>query len=150
MNRLNYTAYKSFGFSLVEIIVAISLFAIFVAAVLSIVNYSYRQIIHASNIQQASIISDESLEILKNIRDNNFSNLVNGIHGLSPDSGQWRLTDSPDTFSIFVRSIEISDFNDGQKLIEVSIEWGDEVSSSNIFEAQTYLTDWRGIVEPVE
>jgi type II secretory pathway pseudopilin PulG len=136
------------GFSLIEIIVSISLFMIFVVAVLNTINYSFKQIVHSANINQANILAEETLEIVKNIRDNNFSNLVNGGFGLSASTGKWILIEAADTVGIFERNIEISDFNDDQKLIIVTINWSDNVSADNTFTARTYLTNWRTESEP--
>jgi hypothetical protein len=132
------------GFSILEIIISISLFMIFVVTVLNIANYSFKQIIHSANIDQASILANESLEIIKNIRDADFSSLNNGEFGLSANAGKWALADSPDEVGIFERSVQIADFNNDQKFIFVTITWSDSVYDENIFSAQTYLTNWRG------
>ncbi len=136
------------GFSILEIIISISLFMIFVVTVLNIANYSFKQIIHSANIDQAGILANESLEIVKNIRDADFSGLNNGEFGLSANAGKWALADSPDEVGFFERSVQIADFNNDQKFIFVTITWSDSVSDENIFSAQTYLTNWRGEIDP--
>jgi len=136
-----------FGFSLVEILVSISLFLIFVTTVSNMISYSFKQQIYSTNIMKALILADESLEIVKNIRDNDFSNLTNGIYGLSSNADHWAFTESVDVSGIFERQIEISDFNDGQKIINITINWDDEISDTNSFSASTFLTDWRGVLD---
>ena len=65
----------------------------------------------------------EGLEAVRNIRDEDFSNLEDGFHGLVIQDGVWRLTGEPDTTNIFSRQIEISAVDANTKKVVSTVSW---------------------------
>src|SRR3989339_749416 len=112
MNKnLQTTHYKlqtSNGFSLVEVILASSVFILLVTSLVGAYLYGEESTALAGNRARATMLAEEGLEAARNIRDANFSNLSDGTHGLVISGNQWTLSGSSDVTDIFTRSISIS------------------------------------------
>ncbi len=133
------------GFSLVEIIVSVAVFLVFVIPITDTVVNSKIQIRSSVNKSKATYLADEALEVLRNLRDIDFSNLIDGDHGLGVVNSQWSLIGNSDTTDIFTRVVNISTISETQKEISASVSWSDQISSFNLITHNTYLTDWRKI-----
>lgn len=137
-NKLN-------GFSLVEILVSISIFLIFVITLSDIDINTKSQIKNANNRERASFLAEEGLEAVRNIRDDNFSNLIDGSFGISSSSNVWNFSGSSDMADIFTRQINILTINPTQKQITATVSWNDQILNSNSVVLTTYLTDWKKV-----
>ena len=133
------------GFSLVELLISISIFLLFVSAIIDTTVGVNRQISHASNIERASILAGEAVEVTRNMRDSNFSSLTDGTYGLATSSGKWILLGSSDTVEIFERLLTISTIDTYQKKVDVTVSWPDIISPTNSVSVSTYLTHWQKI-----
>ncbi|MEI6627212.1 MAG: prepilin-type N-terminal cleavage/methylation domain-containing protein [bacterium] len=140
------TKHQTAGFSLVEILVSISIFLIFVIVVTNILINVSNGTQNSANKELATILAEEALEASRNIRDANFINLSDGNHGLSTSSNQWNLSGSSDIIGIFNRTLNISTINPDQKKVDVTISWADQVSKTNSLTLSTYFTNWRAIL----
>lgn len=136
---------NSKGFSLVEILVAISVFLVFVVATSGVTTSVSKNTRHITNSERATILAEEAIEASRNIRDSdvNFNNLPDGTYGLSTSGDEWNLSGSSDTQGIFTRSLTISTINGSQKKVVVNVSWADQTSPSNSITTNTYLTDWQ-------
>jgi prepilin-type N-terminal cleavage/methylation domain-containing protein len=131
------------GFSLVELLVSVSIFLIFITATTSILVSTTRQVNNSSNKEKAVALAHESMEAVRNIRDDNFNNLIDGIYSLSVVSNHWNLSNLSDITDIFNRQIVISTISSTQKKIVVNITWSDQISNSNSVVQESYLTAWN-------
>ena len=130
------------GFSLIEILVAISVFLIFVVATVSVFVSTNRQVSNSSHKAQAVALAHEALEAVRNIRDADFNNLIDGTYGLGQVANHWSLTGAFDITNIFNRQIIISTISPSQKKIQVTISWADQINQNNSIVEETYLTAW--------
>lgn len=135
------------GFSLVEILVAISVFLVFVLATTGVMVSFSKNSRHVANSERATILAEEAIEVSRNLRDSafDFGNLPDGTYGLSTSGNQWNLSGSSDTQDIFTREVVISTEGINQKKIDVTISWSDSISLNNSVNTSTYLTDWKTI-----
>lgn len=133
------------GFSIVEALLAGSVFALMVTALFGAYIYSIESISSAGNRGRAAELAEEALEAVRNLRDNNYSNLTDGTHGLSISGNTWNLSGASDTVGIFTRSTEITSVDAKRKQISSTVTWpvGPQRTSSITF--ITYLTDWRAL-----
>ncbi|MEI7765151.1 MAG: prepilin-type N-terminal cleavage/methylation domain-containing protein [bacterium] len=133
------------GFSLVELLVSVSVFLIFVIALNGTMGTVNTVTKKSTNIERATILSEEGLEAVRNIRDsgNGFSNLPDGTYGLSTSSNIFSLSGSSDISGIFTRVLNITTISGSQKKITSTISWADQVNPINSLASSTYLTDWR-------
>ncbi|MEI7513197.1 MAG: type II secretion system protein [bacterium] len=134
------------AFSLVELLVSISIFLVFVIAVGDVTVNVSKESRNSANKQRASILAEEAIEASRNIRDANFVNLVDGTYGLSTSSNQWSFAGSSDITDIFTRVINVSTISANQKKVDVTISWSDQISPTNSFSLSTYLTNWHQVL----
>jgi Tfp pilus assembly protein PilV len=145
--RTNFGITKNVtGFSLVELLVSISIFLIFVIAVADITVNVSKGSRNSANKQRAAVLAEEAFEASRNIRDANFDNLVDGTYGLSTSSSQWNFSGVSDVTDIFTRVLNVSTINPNQKKVDVQISWADQTSPTNSFTMSTYLTNWHSIL----
>ncbi len=145
MKKVHSHINNSRGFSLVEILVAIALFLVFVFATTGITISVSQNARHVANSERATILAEEAIEVSRNLRDSGigFSNLPDGTYGLSTSGNQWNLFGVSDVLGIFTRSVTISTINGSQKKVVATVLWPDKISETNSVNLHTYLTDWR-------
>jgi prepilin-type N-terminal cleavage/methylation domain-containing protein len=136
---------KKKGFSLIEILVAISIFLVFLTGIAKITSSSGKETRHSINKERAVFLAEEAIEASRNIRDADFSNLINGTYGLIVSDNQWNYSGSSDISGIFSRSLTISTINTNEKKLDAVVSWTDETSQTNSVTLSTYLTNWRKV-----
>lgn len=134
---------KNKAFSLVEIIIAIAIFLIFLSTLLGLTYGFWKQTRNSVNKERATYLAQEALEAARSIRDASFTNLADGTHGVSVLSNQYNFTGASDVTDIFTRQMTISTINATQKKVDVTVSWADQNSPTNSVTLSTYLTDWR-------
>jgi prepilin-type N-terminal cleavage/methylation domain-containing protein len=142
MKKAQSTTNLNRGFSLVEVLVALSIFLIFALATTALIGDTSAQSRRASNSVRAVYLAEEGLEVVRNIRDADFSNLNDGIYGIATSTGSFTLVPSPDSVDIFSRVITISSAGESGKKIESTVTWNEGISEREV-SLQTILTDWR-------
>ena len=125
------------GFGLVEAILAMSLLSLVAAVFAGALIYGQQSAFSAGNFSRAVFVAQEGLEAVRNIRDEDFSNLEDGFHGLVIQDGVWRLTGEPDTTNIFSRQIEISAVDANTKKVVSTVSW-----TGMFQQSQTELTTY--------
>lgn len=109
---------------------------------------------------QASVYAQEGLEAARNIRDRNYLNLVDGIHGLQKISGVWYFGPPPENIDeVYQRKITISDVyrNDSgdidvagtnsdpmTKKVVSEVLWYERGVVPRSVSLSAYLSDYRG------
>ncbi len=133
------------GFSLIELLISVSIFLIFVIALSGTTSSVIRATKNATNRDRAVVLAEEGLEAVRNIRDssNGFGNLPDGTYGLSVLGNIFSLSGSSDVSGIFTRVLNISTISGSQKKVISTISWADINSPTNSLSFNTYLTDWR-------
>jgi prepilin-type N-terminal cleavage/methylation domain-containing protein len=146
--RLHINKNRNFkkGFSLVEILVAVSMFLIFVTVTVNIIVNTNKQIQNSNNREKASVLAEEAVEALRNFRDADFTNLIDGTHGIVISGNKWNLVSSPDVTGIFSRVLNISTISPNQKQLDVTVSWADKTSVSNSVSLSSHLTNWRAML----
>jgi len=115
MNRK--TSYKTKkrtkGFSLVELVVAIGIFAIVASGVIYVVIHSYRVYYGAGDKQVVVQFAQEGLEAVKSIRDNSWQGIVDASdglnHGVLKNNSLWGFSGESNTLGALTRVIVIDD-----------------------------------------
>ncbi len=131
------------GFSLVEVLLAVSVFGLIVTALVGGLVYGEQSTAIAGMRARAAMLADEGLEAARNIRDANFSNLTGGTFGLTTTGNQWNLSGSSDTTDVFTRTITISTVDSNRKQVTSSVSWQQNPQRTGLVQAVTYLTNWR-------
>ncbi len=146
------------GFSLVELIVAVAIFAILAVGVISVVTNDYSNFFGARDKQLMTRYAQEGIEAARSIRDNNWTDLENVIgsnNGLTKNAnGRWEFNGTSDTWGGFTRVVAVaaatrgddgvivtSGGDDYQDTIKVAVT----VSATGVddYVLITYLTNWQ-------
>lgn len=131
------------GFSLIETLLAIGLFVLLSVAFIGAMVYGREGAMTSGTRMRATYLADEALEVARNIRDENFENLVAGTYGLAIQGGQWEIQESPDVTDGFTRQVTVSDVDDETKLIGSIVTWSQTAQRPGQVTISTYLTSWH-------
>lgn len=132
------------GFSLVEILLAVGTFSLIVMGLSGAFIYGEESTVLSGERAKASLLAEEGLEALRNIRDENFSGLAEGNHGFDNSSGQWTFSGSQDaTDSLFTRQVIISTVDANTKLATVNVSWQQNLQRPGLVSVSSYLTNWQ-------
>lgn len=136
------------GFSIVEVILAVSLFTIIAVGSISSILYGENAQINAGERKRAALVADGTVEVMRAVRDSTshgFESLSDGTYGLGKDDNDvWTLIpDTPDTVDTFLRSVTIGTILPSIKQIITNICWPADNCTDSV-SLVTYLTNWRG------
>lgn len=137
--------YSSKGFSLIEAILASGILALLVTAFVGAWLYGLEATTLSGNRARAVYLAEEALEAAHNIKDNSFSNLINGTFGLIVSGNQYVFSGSSDTTGtsvIFTRQVTISTINASTKQISSTVTWPQNLQRNGLVTLVTYLTNW--------
>ena len=130
------------GFSLVEGLLAVGLFALFITTLGGGGLYGLFAVKSAGDHQKASLIASEGLEGVYNLGQANFDGLSAGEHGLLINNAQWELSGSETLIDKFTRSIEISNDSEAEKHVTSTVTWNHNPLRSGTVQAGMQLTNW--------
>ncbi len=140
----------NFGFSVVEVILASSIFILLVTALVGAYLYGEESTILAGNRASAVFLADEGLEAVRNIRGEgsagSFNSLTNGMHGLATSSNEWIFSGSSDVTDIFTRTVEIGTVDSFRKNATSTVTWQQNAQRSGTVLLVTRFTDWLSVV----
>ena len=131
------------GFSVVEVVLAAGLFGLIITALTSILIYGEESSALAGQRARATFLAEEGLEAVRNIRDENFTNLTDGNYGLQVLSNQWGFSGTSDTTDVFTRQINISTIDSNRKSITSTITWQQNPQRIGSVVLTTRLTYWQ-------
>ena len=137
------------GQSLIELIIAIALFATVLLGLSLFIFDSYNASRLALDMTKADFLAEEGLEVAKSIRDNKFSDLSAGSHGLLISNSHWIFQGVEEDLA--------SQLNEGKRVIEVendpidqnikkitsTITWKFTENRSEEVKLISYLTNWQ-------
>lgn len=130
------------GFSLVEGLLSIGLFALIITALGGGGLYGLFAVKSAGDHQRASLLATEGLEGVYNLGQADFDSLSAGEHGLLISNAAWELSGSETLIDNFTRSIEISNISETQKNITSTVTWSHNLLRTGIVQASMQLTNW--------
>ena len=134
---------KTSGFSIVEAMIGVALFVVFVSGLLTLIITSFVSPNIAGNRARAVLIAEEGLEAARNMRDNSFSNLSDGDHGLAVSGNQWQFNGAYDTTEIFERVVNVSTVSTDIKRLTATVTWTDVNNKLNNVVLISDLTNWQ-------
>lgn len=137
------------GFSLVEVLLSGALFAILAMVLLGGLIYGQEGTLTGGKTTRATLLAEEGLEAVRNIRDNNFSNLVDGTYGLAISGGKWTLSGASDLTDIFTRNVVISTIDTDRKNVVANVTWQQNAQRSGSVSLASRLMYWRKIVQTI-
>src|SRR6187399_3274840 len=86
--------YRNRGFTIVECVIAIAIFSVISVVAFQIYLGANALQERASQKSKAMWLAEEGIEAVRSIRDESFTNLVNGTKGLILSGGKWQFSSS--------------------------------------------------------
>ena len=140
-SKLKITTEKQ-GFSVVEALLAGAVFALIGTAVLGSLAYGEESSALAGYRSRAAAFAEEGLEAARNIRDNSFSNLSDGSHGLAVTGGEWVFSGTSDAADGFTREVVISTVDADRKSAVSTVTWQQNPQRTGSLSLTSRLTNW--------
>ncbi len=130
------------GFSVVEVLLAASIFALLVTALAGAYFYGQESAALAGARARAGLLAEEGLEASRSIRDGAFASLTDGNHGLAVSGGVWTYSSTQDVTGLFTRSVTVSTVDAGTKELTSTVTWQQNAQRTGTASAVTRLTNW--------
>jgi len=138
---------KQHGFSLVEVIISITLITMVILAFNQLAIFSFRNWENAENRTVAYNLIQSRIEELHNLRDGNisnadpaviwYSNIVSATTSTPVGGKTYTITTAISPLTVSFTS------NDSKRKVVVTVTWT-ERSGPKSLSSTTYLTDWKG------
>ncbi len=138
------------GFSIIEVLLAVSLFGLMVAALTGIYFYGQEASALSGKRNRAVALAEEGMEAVRNLRDANYSSLTDGTYGLGKSGSAWTLVPSPDTTGIYSRSININSVDANHKEISSTVTWQQNVARAGSVTLTSKLDYWMRVVNTAD
>lgn len=131
------------GFSSLEILMSIGIFFIFTFSVIGTLLYSQNSTVKSTYNISATLLAQEGLEAVKNIRDYDFGSITEGTYALTINANNnWELTSGTEAIGEFTRSITITKIDDTTYEIESNVSWDKGGTNSGNVSLTSILTNW--------
>lgn len=130
------------GFSSLEAMLGVTMLGLLSTAIIGALVYGLQGISVSGEYARATLLAEEGLEAVRNIRDENFSNLSDGTHGLVLSGGTWSFSGSSDTTDIFTRTTTISTVTETEKEISSEITWNGQHGRNGSITLFTRISHW--------
>lgn len=149
---------KTNAFSVLEIVLAIGLFAVIVSGAVGAVIQAFSATRLGEETTNATFLATEGLEAVRAIQERDFWVLAPGTYGLRKDTGQWEFFGTQNSFGKYTRQIIISDvYRDSggnivesgevldlyTKRVEAVVTWSFGPARQNTVRLPTYFTYWE-------
>jgi len=131
------------GFSLIESILASALFGLIVTGMVGPLIYSPESVELSGRRNRATFLAAEGLQAAQNIRDQDFSLLSDGPHGLAISGNQWVLSGTSDSTDDFTRVLTITTLEANAKKVTSTVTWQQTAQRSGTVSLKTHLYNWR-------
>ncbi len=132
------------GFSLIEIMLGVGVFALIVAATVGAFSVAQESLFLLSERSRAIDIAEEGLEAARNIRDEAFANLTIGNNGIATTSNRYNFFGASDLIDeIFTRVVNVAQPGNVRRTITSTVTWTLRDSQVASVQLMTELADWR-------
>jgi len=154
------------GFTLIELVLAIMIFGVIATGVaVPIISTHLNSMENQKNVQANAFLT-ESWEAVRSIRNNDWSAITNGAHGLRLAGGVWEFYATSDETDGFTRSVIIGDvyrdangnrvasggtLDSDSKQIDLQISWQPTPYTIRSLTAESLLTNYLnpGVWPPI-
>jgi prepilin-type N-terminal cleavage/methylation domain-containing protein len=143
---------KKKGQTLIELMVAIGIFAIAIGSLAFFILESYGSGRLAREMTIANFLAEEGLEAARSIRDNSWDDLSLGSHGLAIFQNKWIFQGSQEDVSNQlkggVRRIIVENIGSDRKKVTSRVSWQFTPDRIQNISLVTYLTNWQKLTPP--
>ncbi len=132
------------GISLIEVLLAIGIFTLFVASLGTIGLNGVLMTSDGIERYRAVLFAEEGVAALRSMRAQSFSSLVPGTYGIATSTGAWVLTAGPNVEGKFTRTVTISSVGTGRVRATVRVAWTLRNGLAGNVQAATFLHQLYG------
>ncbi len=148
--KKGWSATKSSGFTLVEVILASSLFALLILGLSGAFLYGQENTALSGKSARAVFLAEEGLEAVRNIRDDDFTNLSDGNHGIAITGNEWAFSGTSDATDIFTRQVLVATVDSDRKQVTSTVTWQQNAQRTGSVALVSYLSNWMRVVQGSE
>ena len=136
------------GQSILEVIIALAIFALIAAAMVSLMLGSFTSLIKSDEYLTAAALADEGLEAVRSVRDGAWNELIYDQSAVSNTTGEWKLGDegTTETIGAFTRTITFTPVGAPVDLygknVKSKIDWVTTPGGAASVTRETRLTNW--------
>lgn len=131
--------------STVEIILSLALFLLLVLGLSSSIFYGLNSKKYSKEEMKAGLLLDEASEILYNIKDSSYVNIVEGTWGLILNTDTWGLSPTLENIDGYTRQVVINEIDDTNKEAIITVSWLSDTNIKSISNT-IRLSDWERVV----
>ncbi len=142
--RKAWLAFK--GASLIEVMLATATLTLVLTALSGAYVYGQQSTALAGARARATLLAEEGLEAVRNMRDADFANVTNGTYGLSTSTGTWTLAGSNDVTDIFTRTVTIATVDSDRKSVTADVSWQQNAQRTGSVSLASRLAYWTRVV----
>jgi Tfp pilus assembly protein PilV len=133
------------GFLLVEMVLAGSLFILFLTAFTGVFYYGLQSSSSAGDRSRAVMFAEEGQEAVRSMKNTNFSSLADGTYGLMYSNNMWNLVPTGDVLGVYTRQVTVTTLDPNRKNVTVTISWQQTPTRLGSISTQAVLTNWKTI-----
>lgn len=133
------------GFLLVEMLLASSLFVLFVTAFAGTFYYGLQSSVLAGDRAQAVMLAEEGQEAVRSMKNVNFANVADGTHGLVYSNNAWVFSGTEDVSGPYTRKVIISTVDANRKNIKTIVSWQQVPGRDGEITTEGRLTNWKTV-----
>jgi len=130
------------GQSLIELLIAMGVFILVISVIAFLVIDAYVADRLGKELTQATFLAEQGLEVARSIRNNDWSSLSVGDHGIATLGGSWTFSGTSDTVDKFTRVVTVETIDSTRKKVTSQITWDLTDLRPQDVSLVEYLTDW--------
>jgi hypothetical protein len=135
------------GFSLVEVLLAISLLMMISVGIVSVVAYAQDVRSSAEERPYAVILAQEGLEVVRGLRNVVVSEVPDGTYAIERSDAVWMLVEGSEVIDgIYSREVEISSVEGAVKRVDATVSWTGRYGGDKSVVLSTLIADWQSAV----
>lgn len=133
---------------MVEILLAVAIFALFGTIMLSAFIYGRDGVRQAGDRVRATDMANGGVEVVRNLANPNYSNLSSFSNGttyyINSVNNQWQLTSTPQLIdNKYTRTVVFSDGPNGSREVNITVSWPENTVRTGTVNVNTYFANWR-------
>jgi hypothetical protein len=128
------------------VLLASSLFVLFVAAFAGTFYYGLQSSVLAGDRSQAIMLAEEGQEAVRSMKNINFANITDGTHGLVYSNNAWTFSGTQDTSNGYTRQVTVSTIDANRKSVTTSVSWQQIPGRMGAVSTIGRLTNWKTVL----
>lgn len=131
------------GISIIEVLIAVSVFTIIVSAAVFLFLDGFRASYYSLRHTKATFLAQEAIEAVNMIAAEDFDGVLEGVHGLVLSSGVWSFDGAEDVQDGYTRSVTITDVDVDTKDVVSQVVWNSSPARGSEVIVESRVYDWR-------